>query len=34
MHLELGRPIDLAEVKLTLAKEFRARLPEFLRTTD
>ncbi|WP_415908290.1 lipoyl(octanoyl) transferase LipB [Oleiharenicola sp. Vm1] len=29
MHLELGRPVDLAAVKRTLAAEFRARLPEF-----
>lgn len=29
MHLELGRPVDLAAVKQALAAEFRARLPEF-----
>jgi lipoyl(octanoyl) transferase len=34
MHLELGRPVDLAEVKQVLANEFRRALPEFFRTTD
>lgn len=29
MHLELGRAVDIASVKQTLAAEFRARLPEF-----
>jgi lipoyl(octanoyl) transferase len=29
MHLELGRPVDAAEVKRVLAKEFWRALPEF-----
>ncbi|MBX3738179.1 MAG: lipoyl(octanoyl) transferase LipB [Candidatus Didemnitutus sp.] len=30
LQLELGRTVDIAEVKAALAAEFRARLPEFL----
>lgn len=33
MHLELGRPVDLAEVKRTLASEFWRALPEFFAGT-
>ncbi|MBI2516653.1 MAG: lipoyl(octanoyl) transferase LipB [Opitutae bacterium] len=29
MHLELGRPVDIAEVKRVLAAEFWRQLPEF-----
>lgn len=34
MALELGRPLDLAEVKAGLAREFARRLPEFLTGRD
>lgn len=34
MTLELGRPLDLAEVKAGLAREFARRLPEFLAGRD
>lgn len=34
MQQELGRPVDLAEVKQVLANEFRRALPEFFSTPD
>lgn len=34
LHAELGRPLDLAEVKKIVAQEFRTLLPKFLTTAD
>ncbi len=34
MRAELGRDVDLAEVKRVLAEEFWRALPEFFKTTD
>ncbi len=34
MQKELGRPVDVAEVKAVLANEFRRTLPEFFKTAD
>lgn len=34
LQLELGRPVEVAEVKTVLAREFSRRLPEFLKTTN